>query len=48
MGGNLESSTVEAVNELVELIKTQRVFQMNSQTIQAANDVLQTVANLRR
>lgn len=48
MGGNLESSTTEAVTELVELIKTQRVFQMNSQTIQAANESMQVVASLRR
>jgi flagellar basal-body rod protein FlgG len=48
MGGYLESSTVEPVNELVELIKTQRVFQMNSQSIQAADESLRTVANLRR
>lgn len=46
--GSLESSTTEAVTELVELIKTQRVFQMNSQTIQAADEALQVVANLRR
>lgn len=46
--GTLESSTTEAVTELVELIKTQRVFQMNSQTIQAADEALQVVANLRR
>jgi flagellar basal-body rod protein FlgG len=48
MSSYLEQSTTEAVAELVELIKAQRVFQMNSQTIQAANDALQTVANLRR
>jgi flagellar basal-body rod protein FlgG len=45
---NLELSTSEAVTELVELIKTQRVFQMNSQTIQAADEALRVVANLRR
>lgn len=44
----LEQSTTEAVSELVELIKTQRVFQMNSQTIQAADESLQVVASLRR
>lgn len=44
----LELSTTEAVKELVELIKTQRVFQMNSQSVQAADQALQTVANLRR
>ena len=48
MGGSLEQSTTEAVGELVELIKSQRIFQMNSQTIQAADQTLQTVANLRR
>jgi flagellar basal-body rod protein FlgG len=47
-GGYLELSTTEAVTELVELIKTQRVFQMNSQTIQTADQALQVVANLRR
>ena len=47
-GGYLELSTTEAVTELVELIKTQRVFQMNSQSIQTADQALQTVANLRR
>lgn len=46
--GSLELSTTEAVSELVELIKTQRVFQMNSQSIQTADEALQTVANLRR
>ncbi len=45
---SLELSTTEAVTELVELIKTQRVFQMNSQTIQTADEALQVVANLRR
>jgi len=47
-GGHLEQSTTEAVTELVELIKTQRVFQMNSQSIQSADQALQVVANLRR
>jgi flagellar basal-body rod protein FlgG len=47
-GGYLELSTTEAVTELVELIKTQRVFQMNSQSIQTADQALQVVANLRR
>ncbi len=47
-GGHLELSTTEAVTELVELIKTQRVFQMNSQSIQSADEALQVVANLRR
>jgi len=45
---SLEMSSTEAVTELVELIKTQRTFQMNSQSIQTADQALQVVANLRR
>lgn len=45
---HLEGSNVDAVNELVSLIKTQRSFEMNSQTIQAADQSLQVISNLRR
>lgn len=45
--GLLEGSNVDAVKELVSLIKTQRAFEMNSQSIQAADEVLQTVGRLR-
>ncbi len=44
----LESSNVDPVRELVSLIKTQRAFEMNSQSIQAADEVLQVLGNLRR
>ncbi|MEC7352870.1 MAG: flagellar hook-basal body complex protein, partial [Planctomycetota bacterium] len=44
----LESSNAEPVTELVSLIKTQRAFEMNSQVIQAANETLQEIVNLRR
>lgn len=44
----LETSNVEPVRELVELIKTQRNFELNSEVVQAADQVLQLVANLRR
>ena len=44
----LESSNVDPVIELVTLIKTQRAFEMNSQTIQAADEALQVIGNLRR
>ncbi|MAJ47910.1 MAG: flagellar basal-body rod protein FlgG [Planctomycetes bacterium TMED75] len=44
----LESANVEPVTELVSLIKTQRAFEMNSQVIQAANETLQEIVNLRR
>jgi len=46
--GFLEASNVEPVRELVELIKTQRNFELSSQTVQAADQMLQLVANLRR
>ncbi len=44
----LETSNVEPVRELVDLIKTQRNFELNSQTVQAADQMLQLIANLRR
>jgi len=46
--GNLELSNVDPVRELIDLITTQRAFELNSQTIQAADQALQIVANLRR
>ncbi len=46
--GFVEGSNVNAVTELVNLIRTQRAFEMNSQVTQAADEVMQTVANLRR
>ena len=46
--GFLELSNVEPVQELIELIKTQRNFELNSQVVQAADQTLQLIANLRR
>jgi flagellar basal-body rod protein FlgG len=46
--GHLESSNVEPVRELVDLIKTQRNFELNSQTIKAADQMLQLISNLRQ
>ncbi len=46
--GQLEQSNVDPVSELVHLIKAQRAFEMNSQTIKAADETLQVVSNLRR
>ena len=45
---HLESSNVDPVKELVTLIKTQRAFELNSQSIQTADQALQTIGNLRR
>ncbi len=47
-GRALELSNVEPVRELIELIKTQRGFELNSQSIQSADESLQVVTNLRR
>lgn len=44
----LEASNVEPVKELVDLIKTQRNFELNSQTIKAADQMLQLISNLRQ
>ena len=46
--GFLEQSNVEPVRELVDLIKTQRNFELNTQVVQAADQMLQLTANLRR
>jgi len=43
----LETSNVDPVKELVTLIETQRAFEMNSQSIQTADQALKTIANLR-
>jgi len=46
--GVLEGSNVDPTKELVEMIKTQRAFEMNSNSIKAADDTLRAVAQLRR
>lgn len=46
--GSLEASNVEPVQELIDLITTQRGFELNSQAIQAGDQIMQQIANLRR
>jgi flagellar basal-body rod protein FlgG len=46
--GSLEASNVEPVQELIDLITTQRAFELNSQIVQAGDQILQLVSNLRR
>jgi flagellar basal-body rod protein FlgG len=46
--GVYEASNVDPTRELIELIRTQRAFEMNSQTIRAADETLRTVSQLRR
>jgi flagellar basal-body rod protein FlgG len=46
--GFLEASNVEPVQELIDLITTQRSFELNSQVIQAGDQILQEITNLAR
>jgi len=46
--GVLEASNVDPTRELIEMIKTQRAYEMNSQSIRAADESLRTIAQLRR
>ncbi len=46
--GMLEASNVDPTKELIELIRIQRAFDMNSQVIRAADETLRNVSQLRR
>ena len=46
--GSLEQSNVEAVSEISNLIEAQRAYEMNSKVISAADQMLQTTAQLLR
>ncbi len=46
--GVLEASNVDPVTELIDLITTQRAFELNSQVVQAGDQIMQVVANIRR
>lgn len=45
--GQVESSNVNIVDEMVNMITAQRAYEMNSKAVQAADQMLQTVNNLR-
>jgi flagellar basal-body rod protein FlgG len=45
--GYLESSNVQAVDEMVNLIVAQRAYEMNSKIITASDQMLQQANNLR-
>lgn len=45
--GGLEASNVDLAEELVNLITAQRNFQANAQTISTADEVTQTIINIR-
>jgi flagellar basal-body rod protein FlgG len=44
----IEGSAVDPTRELIDLIRVQRAFEMNSNTIRSADETLRTVSNLRR
>lgn len=44
----LEMSNVDPVRELIDLITTQRAFELNSQSIESADESLRIVTNLRQ
>lgn len=46
--GFLEGSNVDPTRELIELIRTQRAYEMNSQSIRAADEALRTISQLGR
>jgi len=45
--GALENSNVDVVEEMTNLIAAQRAYEMNSKTITASDEMLQTVTQLR-
>ena len=47
MQGALESSNVNVMNEMTDLIKAQRAYEMNSKVMGVADQMLQTVNNVR-
>lgn len=44
----LEQSNVDPTTELIDMIQTQRAYELNSQAVQAGDQMLQLVNNLRR
>ena len=45
--GYLESSNVDPVSEITNLISAQRAYEMNSKVIQAADQMSGTISNMR-
>ncbi len=48
MQGNLESSNVDVVEEMVSMITAQRAYEINSKTIKTVEDMLTMANNLKR
>lgn len=47
MQGALESSNVEVVTEMIDLVRTQRAYEINSKVIQAADEMLRNATQAR-
>lgn len=47
MQGYLETANVQAVEEMIDMISTQRAYEMNSKVIQTADQMLQRLTSLR-
>ncbi len=47
-GGWLETSNVDAITEMVNMISAQRAYEFNSRSIQTSDEMLQMVNNLKR
>ena len=45
--GFIEGSNVRAIDEMIELIATQRAYEMGTRLIQAADQMMQSTANIR-
>src|SRR5262249_23461606 len=45
--GFLEGANVKAVEEMIDMISTQRAYEMNSKVIQTADQMLQRLTSLR-
>ena len=45
--GSLETSNVSIMNEMTDLIKAQRAYEMNSKVMGVADQMLQTLNNIR-
>jgi flagellar basal-body rod protein FlgG len=46
--GYIEGSNVEMIDEMSSLVLAQRAYQLNARVLQAADQVLETINNLRR
>jgi flagellar basal-body rod protein FlgG len=46
--GHVETSNVDLVEEMVNMIVAQRAYELNSKTVKTADDVLNTAVNLKR